>query len=294
MFSGHVRCLNLKSISLFKKCNIPKVRYRAFSRITDESKSSTGEIKAVPVTPASPAPTTSVKSKATFFETFRSYFHSGDILTIPNIITYTRMVSSPFLGAAIVYDYKQTALLGCVIAGFSDWLDGYIAKNYNQMTVLGGMIDPAADKIMIGCLTVGCGIKGLIPIELATLIIGRDVLLLGASFALRAYERPKDTPFFDTTYSATFEIIPSNLSKINTVLQFGLVAATLTSWGMEVPLSIDVGNGNVIEILVPLQYLTGITTVGSLVGYLDGSAIKRLGEKNIGQGKKEHDIKNHQ
>ena len=96
------------------------------------------------------------------------------------------MGASPFLGMAIAYDYKSIALGGCAVAAFSDWLDGYIAKNYNQMTVLGGMLDPAADKIMIACLTAGCAWKSIMPMELAALIIGRDFLLLGASFYLRA------------------------------------------------------------------------------------------------------------
>ena len=215
-------------------------------------------------------------------------YYGQELWTLPNIITYSRMVASPFLGLAIVYDYKSVALAGCAVAGFSDWLDGYIAKNYNQMTVLGGMIDPAADKIMIGCLTAGIAWKGLLPVELCALILGRDVLLLGGSFILRGMERPKGTPFFDTTYSATFEIIPSNLSKLNTIMQFGLLASTLLHWGIEGGLppvmGIDIAQG-----LVPLQYITAATTLGSLVGYLDGSAIKRLSPSGERRGRGEYE-----
>ena len=205
--------------------------------------------------------------------------YKNEIWTIPNMITYTRMICSPFLGAAIYYDYKTVALTGCAIAAFSDWLDGYIAKNYNQMTVLGGMIDPAADKIMIGCLTAGVAAKGLIPFELAALIVGRDVFLLGCSFIIRAMERPQGTPFFDTTYSATFEIIPSRLSKFNTAMQFTLLVTTLLHWGLDPSLSAPFH-----EVLVPLQYVTAATTLGSLVGYLDGSAIRRLSPTGVGRG----------
>jgi cardiolipin synthase len=209
-------------------------------------------------------------------------YYGKELWTIPNIITYTRMFSSPFLGLAIVYDYKTAALAGCSIAAFSDWLDGYIAKNYNQMTVLGGMIDPAADKLMIGCLTAGIAWKGLLPVELCALIVGRDVFLLGCSFALRAMERPTGTPFFDTTYSATFEIIPSNLSKFNTIMQFGLLAGTLCNWGIAGGLPPILAQG-----LEPLQYVTAATTLGSLVGYLDGSAIKRLSPSGVRRGRGE-------
>ncbi len=195
---------------------------------------------------------------------------------IPNSITLTRMVASPGLAYFIVHDMKGLALGGCMLAAFTDWLDGYIAKNYSQSTVLGGMIDPVADKLVIGSLTAGLAIKGLMPVELATLIIGRDVFLFGASIVMRAMERPPGSPFFDTTYSATFEIIPSTLSKINTVNQFLLITVTLSHWMFDAP--------STIETITPLWYITGATTVSSLVGYLDGSAIKRLSESGVSRG----------
>lgn len=52
--------------------------------------------------------------------------------TIPNIITITRMASCPLITMAIISDMKEAAILGCVAGAFSDWLDGYIAKSYNQ------------------------------------------------------------------------------------------------------------------------------------------------------------------
>jgi len=83
---------------------------------------------------------TGIKDK---LHVFKDYY-KDELWTTPNIITYTRMVCSPLLGWAVVNDHKNVALAGCAIAAFSDWLDGYIAKNYDQMTVLGGMLDPAA------------------------------------------------------------------------------------------------------------------------------------------------------
>lgn len=197
---------------------------------------------------------------------------------VPNTITVARMLASPGLTYAIVHDMKGVALAGCALAGFTDWLDGYVARKYDQSTVLGGMIDPVADKVVLGALAAGLAAKGLIPLELASLIIGRDVLLFGASMILRAIERPPDAPFFDTTYSATFEIIPSTLSKINTVNQFLLMTITLGHFALDIPASI--------EVVEPLWYLTGFTTIGSLVGYLDGSAIKRLSKAGVLRGRK--------
>jgi len=202
------------------------------------------------------------------------------------MITISRILASPGLAMAIVYDMKEIALGGCLLAAFSDWLDGFIAKNYNQMTVLGGMLDPIADKVMIGSLTCGLAWKGLMPVELASVIIGRDVVLIIASFAIRGYEKPDGAPFFDTTYSATFEIIPSALSKVNTGMQFLLLASTLSHFYCNLPS---------IEVLEPLWWVTGTTTLLSGAGYLTGSGVRRLqgAEKGKGRGNSPNNSKKH-
>lgn len=201
---------------------------------------------------------------------------SKELWTVPNMITISRIVASPGLALAIAYDMKEVALVGCLVAGFSDWLDGYIAKNYNQMTVLGGMLDPIADKVMVGSLTAGMAYKGLLPMELAGVIVGRDAILLAASFALRWYEQPKGAPFFDTTYSATFEIVPSNLSKFNTGAQFVLLSCTLSHFALGSPM---------LASLEPLWWITGGTTVLSGLGYVTGSGVRRLRGTVTGQGR---------
>ena len=201
-----------------------------------------------------------------------------EIYTIPNMITMSRIISSPFLTYAIINDMKYTALVGCCIFGLTDWLDGYIAKNYNQMSVLGAFLDPVADKILIGALSIGLCYKGLIPLGLASVIVGRDVLLVAGSFILRMRERPTDSPFFDTTYSATFEIAPSTLSKVNTGFQFLLLASTIGNFGLGFPS---------ISYIEPLWWITAVTTIGSGVGYLDGTGVRRLSKAGIGRlGKK--------
>ena len=68
--------------------------------------------------------------------------------------------------------------------------------------------------MLIGALLVGLCYKGLIPLPLAAIIVGRDVALIVGSFILRFREIPAGAPFFDTTYSATFKITPSVLGKV--------------------------------------------------------------------------------
>ena len=72
-----------------------------------------------------------------------------EINTIPNIITMSRIISSPLLAIAIANDMKFIAFSGCIIFAFTDWLDGYLATKLNQKTVLGAFLDPVADKVFI-------------------------------------------------------------------------------------------------------------------------------------------------
>jgi cardiolipin synthase (CMP-forming) len=195
-------------------------------------------------------------------EYIKSIKNNKEINTVPNMITMARIFSSPALAAAVALDMKYAALGGCVLFGFSDWLDGYLAKKWNQRTVLGAFLDPMADKVMIGALTVGLVAKGLIPVPLACVIIGRDLALVGASFIMRALERPEGAAFFDTTDSATFNIVPSDMSKINTGVQFVLLSATLSSFAVGYP---------TIEQLEPLWWITATTTLASGMMYMDGS-----------------------
>jgi cardiolipin synthase len=137
-----------------------------------------------------------------------------NINTIPNQITMGRILASPFLCVALVYDYKKIVLGGIVVCAFSDWLDGYLAKKLNQQTIFGGMIDPIADKVFLCSLTTGLTILNVVPFPLAVVMIGRDVLLVACTFVIRAIEKPPHAPFFDTTTSATLEVTPSKLSKV--------------------------------------------------------------------------------
>jgi cardiolipin synthase len=135
--------------------------------------------------------------------------------TIPNYITFARIFASPGLTYALMNDLKVWALGGCVVFAFSDWLDGYIAKNYNQKSTLGAYLDPLADKVMIGSLSLGLMYQGLLPTQLVGLIVGRDIFLLTMSFIIRGIDKPPDAPFFETTKSSTFEVVPSDISKVS-------------------------------------------------------------------------------
>lgn len=195
------------------------------------------------------------------------------IYTIPNAITTARILSSPVIGMAILYDMKMFALGGCLLSAFSDWLDGYIAKNYNQQSIIGSFLDPVADKVLIGSLSIALAMKGLLPVSLVGLVLTRDAMLLAGTFMLRAMEKPKDASFFDTFTSATFSVSPSQFSRANSGVQFLLLSATLSQFCFDVPSLAQIE---------PLWWFTAVTTVGSGLGYVVGGAgIRRLVSKKF-------------
>lgn len=155
----------------------------------------------------------SVNGKS-FKTRIKDILDNKEINTIPNLISFSRILASPLLAVTIAMDMKEAALTGCLVFGFTDWLDGYLAKKLNQKTVFGAFLDPLADKFMIGSVTIGLTLNGLIPLPLMAVIVGRDLVLLMASFGMRAMEKSPESAFFDTTNSATFVIAPSILSKV--------------------------------------------------------------------------------
>lgn len=101
-------------------------------------------------------------------------------------------------------------------------------------SILGSFLDPLADKMIIASLSGSMVWAQLIPLPLAALIFGRDVLLVGGTFYHRYRTKHRKSAFFDTTDSSSFGIKPSSLSKLNTALQFTMFGCTLSHsiWGI--------------------------------------------------------------
>jgi cardiolipin synthase len=86
-----------------------------------------------------------------------------NIYTIPNLLTASRLVLAPVIGYCILHDYHAWTLGLFAYAGITDLLDGWIARKWNQGTVVGTIIDPMADKTLMTVLTVALAIKGGLP-----------------------------------------------------------------------------------------------------------------------------------
>ena len=105
----------------------------------------------------------------------------GRIFTVPNQLTFLRLAFLPFFIIAIKYDNYVVAMAIFVIAGFSDALDGFLARSLNQKSPIGAYLDPIADKLLLSSSYFVLALKGKIGWWLAILVLGRDVLLLIAS-----------------------------------------------------------------------------------------------------------------
>jgi cardiolipin synthase (CMP-forming) len=86
-----------------------------------------------------------------------------NIYTLPNLLTFSRLIAAPFVGYCILHDQHALALGLFAYAGITDLLDGWIARRWNQKTVVGTVIDPMADKTLMTVLTVALATKGALP-----------------------------------------------------------------------------------------------------------------------------------
>jgi cardiolipin synthase len=102
----------------------------------------------------------------------------GRIWTVPNQITFLRLGFLPFFLILMSYERYKWALLVLVIAGFSDGIDGLIARKFNQRSSLGAYLDPIADKLLLSSSFIVLAFKGQLAWWLTILVLSRDVLIL--------------------------------------------------------------------------------------------------------------------
>jgi cardiolipin synthase len=103
---------------------------------------------------------------------------SDRIVTIPNALSFFRLLLIPvFLVFLLTHEYL-TALITLVVSSVTDFVDGFVARKFNQVSRVGQLLDPAADRLFIFSTLIGLAWGGFVPWWLAGVIIARDVLLL--------------------------------------------------------------------------------------------------------------------
>lgn len=110
----------------------------------------------------------------------------SQILTAPNQLTLLRMIFVPFIVIHLVEGRYLWALVVFVVAGFSDGLDGLLARTLHQQTLLGQYLDPIADKLLLSTMFLVLSILHKIPWKYAVVVFSRDISILAASAVLFA------------------------------------------------------------------------------------------------------------
>ncbi|KAL5339679.1 CDP-alcohol phosphatidyltransferase-domain-containing protein [Aspergillus crustosus] len=204
-----------------------------------------------------------------------------NIYTVPNILTFSRLIAAPLVGYFLVYDYHATALALFAYAGITDLVDGYIARRYNLQTVVGTIIDPMADKLLM-TISVAClAVNGSIPVWLAVIILGRDVGLAISAVYYRwvSLPPPKTMARYWDFSLPSAEVKPTGISKVNTALQLLLVGSAMA---LPVLPGTFIEAWNLQETMTAFQYLVALTTVWSGLSYVfSKDAVKILSKDEV-------------
>jgi len=100
------------------------------------------------------------------------------VLTVPNVLSMLRLLGVPvFLWLVLGPQADGAAVLLLVVSGFTDYLDGVIARRFHQISRVGQLLDPLADRLYIFATLLGLGIRGIIPWWVVGILVGRDALL---------------------------------------------------------------------------------------------------------------------
>jgi len=100
------------------------------------------------------------------------------IWTVPNAISFVRLGLVPVFYWLLVTGQDSAALGILIAATASDFIDGFIARRFNQVTRLGALLDPASDRLFITACVIGLTVREMIPIPLLIAVLARDILLL--------------------------------------------------------------------------------------------------------------------
>ena len=164
---------------------------------------------------------------------------------IPNLISVLRLLLVPWFAMLLLQQQFDLALILFIVMGVSDALDGFLARCLKATSALGAGLDPLADKVMLIAAFVMLGHLELLPLWLVTLVVGRDVLVVGGTLLNYLLHPGRKTTVL-------------KVGKINTFVQIVTVFCFM---------------GNQLIVLPPmlldiLLWATVVATLVSAVGYI--------------------------
>jgi cardiolipin synthase len=113
------------------------------------------------------------------------------VWTLPNALSVLRLLGVPlFLWLLLGPEADGWAVVVLMVSGFTDWLDGKLARWLHQSSKLGALLDPAADRLYIVCTLVALALRGIVPLWVVAVLLGRDLVLGAMLLLLRRYGYP--------------------------------------------------------------------------------------------------------
>ncbi|MDX8410196.1 MAG: CDP-alcohol phosphatidyltransferase family protein [Mariprofundales bacterium] len=166
---------------------------------------------------------------------------SKHLLSIPNILTLSRIVLTPLMVFALLRHEAIWALLLLVVAGLTDMLDGAIARFFNQRTVVGAYLDPLADKLLLISGIVALYHLGEVPLFLFLAVVFRDVVIVLGAISYELVTR-------------NLKMEPSLISKVTTAMQIAClfvlimhqawpISPQLVAWAIWLTFMVTVASG---------------------------------------------------
>lgn len=165
---------------------------------------------------------------------------------IPNIICVARLALVGPIVWMLVGEAYESALLLIMIAGFSDGLDGFLARRYGWTTRIGGLLDPLADKMLFISVFAALTWNGLIPVWLLAIVLGRDIIIVSGALAYELLIGP-------------VEPNPSRVGKLNTVLAllylFFVMSWQVFGWPAQITTTVAGAGVFVVSLVSGLDYV---------------------------------------
>jgi cardiolipin synthase len=113
---------------------------------------------------------------------------SDRIWTIPNVISFIRLLGVPlFLYLLLGPEHDVAAVVVLAIGGTTDWVDGYVARRLGQVSRLGELLDPFADRLYILATLIGFTVREVVPWWLTAALLLRELVLAVALLVLRRH-----------------------------------------------------------------------------------------------------------
>jgi cardiolipin synthase (CMP-forming) len=110
----------------------------------------------------------------------------GEILTVPNLVSFVRLLGVPlFLYLLLVPHADVAAIVVLSVGGTTDWVDGFLARRLGQVSRLGELLDPLADRLYIFATLIALTVRGVLPWWFTIALVARELFMGGLLLLLR-------------------------------------------------------------------------------------------------------------